>query len=158
MHYHCNVMDKPNANIGRWLGVSHNVFYYVLTDKGRVIAHHSVQHIAEDELKQYDINRKMVVFDNAIQIKKDQVLLDTTQWHDLYVLDVEAHADDSSPYTDFTPNNDNDVANEDGELHKDVVFEPLHNLIDPEALFPCGGENAEAVVYKKLGWQTFGYV
>ena len=88
MHYHGNVIDKPNASIGRWLGVSHNVSsqlcYYVLTDKGRVIARHSVQHITEDELKSYDTNRKMVAFDNVIKIKKEKVLLDTTQWHDLY--------------------------------------------------------------------------
>ena len=88
MHYHGNVIDKPNASIGRWLGVSHNVSsqlcYYVLTDKGRVIARHSVQHITEDELKSYDTNRKMFAFDNVIKIKKEKVLLDTTQWHDLY--------------------------------------------------------------------------
>ena len=154
MHYHGNVMDKSKASIGRWLGVSHNVSYqlcyYVLTDKGRVIARHSVQHITEDELKRNDINRKMVAFDNAIKIRKDQVILDTTQWHDLYVLDLEAHADDSSPDTDFTPSDDNDVAYEEEDLHKDVVFEPLDNLIGAEALLPCGGENAEAVVVKRV--------
>ena len=83
MHYHGNVMDKPNASIGRWLGISHNVLsqlcYYVLTDKGRVIARHSVNHITENEPKQFDTNHKMIVFDNAIQIKKDQILLDTNQ-------------------------------------------------------------------------------
>ena len=35
-------------------------------------------------------------------------------------------------------------------MHKDVVFEPLDNLIGAEALLPCGGENAEAVVVKRM--------
>ena len=53
------------------------------------------------------------------------------------MLDLEALADDSFPYTDFTPNDDNDVAYEEDDLHKDVAFEPLDNLIGAETLLPC---------------------
>ena len=90
----------------------------------------------------------MIAFDDAIQIKKDQILLDTTQWHNLYVLDLDAHAYDSSPHTDFTPNDDNGVAFEKDDLHKNAAFEPLDNLVGAEALLSCGGENTEAVVVK----------
>ena len=82
----------------------------------------------------------MVAYDTAIKIHKDTVFLDTSQWHDSYTLDLEAHADDSSPTTDFTPNDDSGAAYEEDDLHKDVVFEPRDNLIGAEALLPCGGE------------------
>ena len=70
----------------------------------------------------------MVAFDTAIKIHKDQVFLDTSQWHDSYTLDLEQHADDSSPLTDFTPNDDNCAAHDEDDLHKEVVFEPHDSL------------------------------
>ena len=60
----------------------------------------------------------MVAFDTAIKIHKDQVFLDTSQWHDSYTLDLEQHADDSSPLTDFTPNDDNCAAHDEDDHYQ----------------------------------------
>ena len=56
-----NQTDKTEGNIGRWTGVSNRVVsalcYWVLTEKGKIIARTTVQHVTHDESENPEIQQ-----------------------------------------------------------------------------------------------------
>ena len=57
--YWDNQNDNTEGKIGRWIGVSHRVvsslFYCVLTEKGKINAFTTLQHVTQDEAKKPEI-------------------------------------------------------------------------------------------------------
>ena len=61
--YWDNHNEKTEGNIGSWIGVLHRVgsalCYWVLTEKGNIIVHNTVQHVTRDEYKNPEIQQNI---------------------------------------------------------------------------------------------------
>ena len=74
--------DKIEEKIGIWLGVSHRVgsalYYWFLTEKGMIIALTTVQHVTQDEAKNFDIQQSIRDYHLALEsaIGTDEVMSD----------------------------------------------------------------------------------
>ena len=61
--YWDNHTDEAQGNIGRWVGFSHRVVsdlcYWVLTEKGKIIARTNVQHVTRDAAENPEIQHSI---------------------------------------------------------------------------------------------------
>ena len=63
-------MSNEPRKLGRWFGVSHRVgsdmTYWILTEKGKLIARSTVQHVLQTELQKDDVKRQVEEFDRLV--------------------------------------------------------------------------------------------
>jgi len=150
LHTSENTFDKPNARIGRWLGVSHGesnkLCYYILTEFGKVIVRPSVQRLTKDDLEDSTIQSRLTEFDaKIIAIKDSDIVVDNWMWDDIQCLDIDESAEDDSETADYDP-----VTNEDAVLDVLEEADVTDQYIGAEVTLPQGGEKKDAVVVKRL--------
>ena len=138
---------------GRWLGVSHRVgslmSYWVLTKKGRVISHTTVQRVTNLEMQTDEVKKVFKEYDEAIkgllQDKERQVdgaKPNPEDLSDLYEFDQDFHDEFSK------------VVNDENIPEADDVFEPdmfEDNYVNMELAIPRDDSGPEyAWVTKRL--------
>ena len=64
-------ITEDNPRLGRWLGVAHRVgsdmCYWVINEKGNVLARTTVQHVIELDLRTDEMKAKVQAFDKALE-------------------------------------------------------------------------------------------
>lgn len=159
IHEYGNQITRSNAQIGRWLGVAHNITgklcYYILTGEGKVIARHCVQHITLDELKTTEVVDQLSEFDKKIHLKKDSIVMDTGDWLEQWQLDLDKEIDDKGNelILNFSSEDARQQANYDPSVNDEAVidyddFEPLDGLLGAKTMLTRGGVKMEGCVRK----------
>ena len=154
--------DWDNPKIGRWIGVSHRVgsamCYLILTDKGKVVARTTVQHVTKEEIRNEDIISK---------VRQYHIDLDTKLGNDQYIdndadfcrfLNDDEHDPETGtlypnngleePYQGYHLPDIDDIGKADDEIEAANVFD---KYVGAEVMLPGPGEEEQmARVIKRL--------
>ena len=97
--YWDNQQDTNEPKIGRWLGVSHRVgsalCYWVLTDKGKILARTTVQHVTKEEVAKPDIQQNIRDYHTTLAdtIGNEEFFNDMDGMHSFINDDVDCETD-----------------------------------------------------------------
>ncbi len=105
--YWDNQHDSTEPKIGRWLGVSHRVgsalCYWILTDKGKVLARTTVQHLTKEEVQKPDIQQSIRDYHNLMHatIGSDEFTTDMDDFNDFINDDIPGNEDEDDVIDDI---------------------------------------------------------
>jgi hypothetical protein len=148
------VWDNPNAEINprlaRWLGVAHRIgsdlCYWVIDDKGNILARTTVQHVTDLDRKKPETAERIKAFDESLSTKlgdESHELPDVIPGSSFFLEDVELNDDEG-------PEEPTYADGEEGAVEQDA-FTPdaMDNYLNSELLLPDGDNLVRARVIKR---------
>ena len=153
------VWDNPNAEINprlaRWLGVAHRIgsdlCYWVIDDKGNILARTTVQHVTDLDRKKPETAVRIKAFDDALTLKlgdETHELPDVVPGSSFFLEDLEF--DESGIAKPEEPETPAYADGEEGAVEQDdFTPDAMDNYLNSELLLPDGDNMIRARVVKR---------
>ena len=149
--------DPPSAfpeqqrRLGRWLGVAHTIgsalFYYILTDKCKVVSRSTVQNVLQEESDTDLVKQQMAALDLAINSKIGDKVKDVDS-----SVNIDVHVPNEIFEDDFQVDAPDEEGYDRPEADDFENADCLDKYISTKVLLPQGGEMLRAkVIGRKRG-------